>query len=367
MAVFVHVTPEIISISDLQKLLVSGFDDWKSLGEVSTATDGDLILFNYTNKAQYEGRWNFFERISRGIIINRVTGEIVARPFDKFFNVGERGEKPQGHIVTITEKIDGSMGTLYRLNGEYRIATRGAFHSEQAEWATAFLHEHHDITRLPDELTLIMEILYPANRVVIDYGGREELVLLVARNRHTGEYLPFFPDVFNLAQTFGFSTPRVFTFNNITEIIENTGTLPANEEGYVVEFSDGQRFKFKGDKYLELHRLISGLSFKHTLEAIQSGTVDYIRSRIPDEFLGQFNGWVATIESMADGIERAAKDAFSVAPKDNRKDFAQFVTANHQDLASYLFKLFDGKEIRPLIYKTAFRDFKDEEAVNITE
>ena len=217
------------------------------------------------------------------------------------------------------------MFSLYRLNGEYRIATRGAFHSEQAEWATDFLHEHYTLAlaELPDELTLIGEILYPANRIVIDYGEREELILLAARNRHTGAYLPFFPDVYDLAHRFGFGLPRVFTFNNITEIIENTGTLPASEEGYVVEFSDGQRFKFKGDRYLELHRLISGLSFKHTLEAIQSGTVDYIRSQIPDEFLRQFNGWVSTIESVTNGIEHAAQDAFAIAPKDNRKNFAQ--------------------------------------------
>ena len=30
------------------------------------------------------------------------------------------------------EKKDGSMGTLYRHNGEYKVATRGSFYSDQA-------------------------------------------------------------------------------------------------------------------------------------------------------------------------------------------------------------------------------------------
>jgi len=153
---------------------------------------------------------------------------------------------------------------------------------------------------LPEELTLLFEIIYPDNRIVVDYHGLQALVLLAARNRHTGAYLPFFPDVYELGQRYGFPTPQVFTFNNLTEIIERTGAISAAEEGYVVEFSDGDRYKFKGDKYLELHKLISGLSFKHTLEAVASGTVDYIRSQIPDEFLGQFNGWVTQIATVTD-------------------------------------------------------------------
>lgn len=68
-----------------------GFTDWQRYGNVTVRRKDDLLIFNYNTMAQYEGRWNFFERVSRGLIINHQTGEIVARAFDKFFNWGEGG------------------------------------------------------------------------------------------------------------------------------------------------------------------------------------------------------------------------------------------------------------------------------------
>ncbi|MFN8454748.1 MAG: T4 RnlA family RNA ligase [Anaerolineae bacterium] len=358
---------EITSLADIQRLAIRGFSDWKQLGEVSVDQDGELLIFNYTAKAQYTGRWNFFEQVSRGLIINRRSGEVVARPFDKFFNWFENGRKASGHIVTVTEKMDGSLGILYRLEGGYRIATRGAFHSRQAEWATRFLNDRYDLSDLPPELTLLFEIVYPENRIVVDYGGLEALVLLAARNRFSGAYLPFYPGLFELGQGYGFPLPKVYAFNNITEILERTGLISPDEEGYVVEFSSGERFKFKGDRYLELHRLIFGLSFKHTLEAMAAGTVETIRSQIPDEFLGQFNDWVTQIETMVAATKQQVQVAFDAAPKTTRKDFALWVQAQHPELAVYLFAVLDGKNIEPLIYRTAFQNLPDERIVTVSE
>lgn len=350
---------EIALIQDIQKLAVSGFSDWRSLGDVCVIEDGDLLLFNYTAEAHFAARWNFFEQVSRGLIINKRTGEIVARPFDKFWNWLEGGRKASGHIVTVTEKKDGSLAILFRDNGKYRIATRGSFDGKQAMWATALLRDTYGDMDIPNEYTLLFELIAPENRIVVDYGNTRDLFLLAVRNRFTGEYLPFYPDTYELASKFGFPTPKVHAFNNITEIIERTGTLDVSEEGYVVEFSDGSRWKFKGDRYLELHRLISGLSFKHTLEAIARGTVDSVRSQIPDEFSAQFDGWVDEIAVMVAVVQDEVKRAFADAPKESRKDFAVWVNKNHRDIAPYLFAMLDGRDIVPMIYKMAFQDRKE--------
>jgi hypothetical protein len=76
---------EITSIQDIITLLQQGVTDFSPYGMVSTKTKGDLVLFNYTNECQYAMRWNYFEQVSRGLIINRVTGEIVARPWTEGF------------------------------------------------------------------------------------------------------------------------------------------------------------------------------------------------------------------------------------------------------------------------------------------
>ncbi len=342
---------EITTIEDIQKLAMADFTDWERYGYVTVRRGGDLLIFNYSTIAQYEGRWNFFERVSRGLIINAKTGEVVARPFDKFYNWFEGGRRATGHIVTVTEKLDGSIGILYRTPQGYKIATRGHFTSPQAEWATTYLNSYFDLSELPNELTLLFEIIYPGNRVVIDYGNREELVLLAARNRLTGAYLPFFPDVYELAQRYGFSLPKVYSFNDISQIIAKTGQIDANEEGYVVEFSDGSRFKFKGDRYIELHKLITSLTFKNVLRAMEAGSIQQILEIVPDEFLAETRGWIEEIKTTLAAVKALVQAAFNAAPKESRKDFALWVQANQKEIAPYLFAMLDGKDIEPLLYK----------------
>lgn len=351
---------EITSIADIQNLVVSGFNDWSRFGHVTVRKNGDLLIFNYNTMAQYEARWNFFERVSRGLIINGQTGEIVARSFDKFYNWFEGGRRASGHIVSVTEKVDGSIGIVYRTPEGYRVATRGHFSSLQAQWATEYLNANFDLDGLANELTLLVEIIYPDNRIIVDYSGRQDLVLLAARNRFTGDYLPFFPDVYELAQRYKFSLPRVYTFNDVGEILAKTGMLAADEEGYVVEFSDGSRFKFKGDRYLELQRLVMSLTFKNVLKAMAAGSIAQMLELVPDEFLGETRLWIEEIQATLASVKANLGTVFEAAPKESRKDFAVWVQAHHKSIASYLFAMFDGRDIEPLIYQNHQWQHSDE-------
>ena len=346
------------SIHDLQSLVMQGFTDWEQFGNVRAVYKDGMVLFNYTHAAQYEGRWNWFERVSRGLIMDAATGEVIARPFDKFWNWGEGGRKAtwEHHIVTVTEKIDGSLGILYRDNGMHKIATRGSFDSEQAVWATNHLTGYYDMCRLPPEFTLLFEIVYPENRIVVDYGDDEDLFLLAIRNRFTGEYLPFYPDVYEWAEFFGFPTPRVCSFNNVTDIIAATDNLPITEEGWVVEFSNGQRFKFKGDRYLEIHRIISVASFKRVLDSVANGTFEEMIAVVPDELLDEIRGWKGEIDDVVAHKKAVIESVFSKAPKHDRKTFALWVKDNRPELAPYLFRRLDGQDYTNLIYKLAFRE-----------
>ncbi len=338
------------SITDIQQLVRSGFTDWSRFGYVTVREHDGLLIFNYNAMAQYHDKWNFFELVSRGLVLDKDTAEVVARGFDKFFNWFEGGRVAKGHIVSITEKVDGSLGILYRQQGQYRITTRGSLTSEQGEWATQFLNDNYDLTGLDDHYSLLFEIIYPDNRIVVDYGDREDLVLLAIRNRHTGDFLPFFPDVYELGAQYGFTLPHVYTFNDVTQLIEQTGILDANAEGYVVEFSDGNRFKFKSDRYLELHKLITSLTFKNVLKAVQNNDIQRILEAVPDEFLGDVKIWLAQIEHVVEDMTSQIESAFAQAPKDSRKAFALWVNEHHRNLVSYLFARLDERPLLPLIY-----------------
>ena len=344
------------SIEDIQHLLREGFDDWKSLGDVAVTHHNGMTLFNYTNAAQYAGRWNFFERVSRGLILDEETGEVIARPFDKFFNWGEGGRMSQARIVSVTEKVDGSLGILYRRNGLYYVATRGSFDGPQAQWATTYLRDYFPHLKVPDNWTVMFEIVYHDNRIVVDYGGYEGLTFLAIRDRFTGEYVP--TDIARnwMIQWAGMNLCMAYPFDDAAAVLSLLPTLDANHEGYVVEFADGERFKFKGQRYLELHRLISTLSFKNTLAAAASGTIDFIREQVPDEFLTEFEGWVTEIERTVREVRNRAERAFAKAPTETRKQFALWVGEFYPDIALYLFAMLDGRDITPLIYRTAFKD-----------
>lgn len=343
---------EINHINELSQLVQHGFTDWSSLGEVSVKQNKDFLIFNYNENAEYQNRWNFFERISRGLIVHAKTGEIVARSFDKFFNWRAEQHFSHAPIVRVMEKLDGSLGILYRQQEGYAIATRGDLNNPQTKWANQKI-QHFDLADLPLEYTLIFELIYPKNRIIVDYGQREELVLLAIRNRFTGAYLAW-EQVNEIAQKYGFSLPLCYQFNQVEDILTHTQILDGNAEGYIVEFADGQFFKFKGQRYVELAQMEIGLSFKSVVEAVYHDRLETLRAKMPEEFLAQIDRWVEEIQQISSQIYNQAQAAFEIAPKATKKEFATWVMQHHRDLSNYLFCLWDGKDLRQVIYLKAF-------------
>lgn len=334
-----------------------------------------LVLLNYTAQAQYKRDWTWLERVSRGLILSAKTGEVVARPFDKFFNFGEWGQYPSrdAHMVNITEKCDGSLVIAFYHEGQWRTATRGSFTSEHALRAGALLEKgmaqvaHRDglIDDAYKDYTLLFEVIYPENRIVVDYGAREALVLLAIRHRRTGLYLPFFSsDHHWLAYQCGFDLPTVYNFANPEAILAWAGAIDAQHEGVVVEYSDGSRWKIKGDAYLTIHRFLAQASFKHVLDVVRKDAFESYVMQIPDEFRADVLVYRDEIVSTTDALLARIREAFSCAPvisEAKRKQFAQWAFAEHKDIAHYLFMMLDGAtdgEVRDVILK---REFKDRE------
>jgi len=134
----------------------------------------DLIIWNYTPQCQYAGAWDEVTLQARGLI-TKSDGTIVARAFRKFFNYEQHhGDLPL-EPFKVTEKLDGSLGILFFINDTPQIATRGSFTSDQALRATKILHERYKDffphLLATSHYTYLFEIVYPGNRVVVDYGA----------------------------------------------------------------------------------------------------------------------------------------------------------------------------------------------------
>ncbi len=222
---------------------------------------GDLRVYSYVNWCK---DWNDITLNSRGIILNRKTGEVVAQPFPKFFNMGQRQETQEYNLswhqgFRIFKKEDGWLGILYRVDGQHKIATRGSFKSTGAIWATEYLKKY-DLTFLPDEVTLLFELLCPATKIVVDYGDREDLVLLAAYNRHTGEEYDW-QHVEDWSDQFGFTLAESYDKNWLGHCLVQIKTVPGNElEGFVIRFDDGLRVKIKSEDYFRRSHLLADLT-----------------------------------------------------------------------------------------------------------
>jgi len=290
----------------------------------------------------FAARWNWFEKVSRGLLIDSKTAEIVARPFDKFFNWGENSQKRKSGLVEVLEKCDGSLGILYRRDGELKISTRGSLKSEQAIWATEFLKKY-DLTGLPNELTLMFEIIYPQNRIVVDYRDREDLVLLGVRNRVTGE--DWFSDrVRELATSFGFSSPKVFEVTSVDDLIERREKIPPNEEGWVVRFKNGQRLKIKGVEYLQLHRILLGSSKKEMLKKIISGGYEELAKQVPEEFRTEIDEMHERVLREDQKIEQEISLLWhSVIGKSRKETAMKVLESEKKYLLPFVMAIFDGK------------------------
>lgn len=354
------------SIDDISRLILSGEDDWSQYGDVRASYSPyfPLISFCYNQTAFFKKGWNWFEENSRGIIFNLSTGELVSRPYKKFFNYGEHGIAPTGKIKLVQEKMDGSLGVPYIYNGDVYFATKGSFTSSQSTWATTWIN-HPERIDLRDQIydvlyngfTPLFEIIYPQNRIVVDYGSRAELVLLSIIHNETGTEL-----VLNLSRYWSGSIAETHQYT-IDEMITLTETLPASHEGWVVTFEDGVKSKIKGAPYLRAHKLLSNLSFSTVLESRTAGTFNQMIEGVPDEFLSTvmfYSSYIdETIEQISDYLSILIKQA-PVQEQDEeyrvfKKRFAEWAN-EHGKFAPYLFAIEAGKDILPLIYRREFED-----------
>lgn len=89
-----------------------------------------LTIWNYTDKVQWENLWDEITLSCRGLVTDDL-GNIIARPFKKFFNLSE-GKTNTTNEYEIFEKYDGSLGILFFYKNESIFASRGSFTSDQA-------------------------------------------------------------------------------------------------------------------------------------------------------------------------------------------------------------------------------------------
>lgn len=315
----------------------------------------DLYIFNYTQLCQFSRAWTEETMMARGLITD-LEGNIKARPFVKFFNYdehfGDDCKLPPLPLekFTVTEKMDGSLGILYWVDDIPYIATRGSFTSDQAIKGTEMLRKIK--FDWPKENTCLFEVLYPENRIVVDYGGREEIVLLSVVHTESGWEMPHKPMEHYFSQFV--SVVKSYDFDNIEKIKE---VQDDNKEGFVIRFESGVRTKIKMAEYVRLHRLVTGVNAKTIWELLKNNqNFSDLLERVPDEFYD----WVkktrnSLIEEFNVAEAVAFRDFEAVKSLPTRREqalaIAEIDSTREKKLSGIIFSMIDKKPYDQIIWK----------------
>lgn len=278
----------------------------------------------------------------RGLILDESDGwRAIARPFRKFFNLGE------GHAANIDwesavplEKLDGSLAIVYHYQGAWHMATSGTPDAsgplgdsqktfKDLFWYT-FGFEGYSLKHLDQDHTYMFELMTPENRVVVPHPVHR-LVMTGIRNRDTGVEVDLhgivYPMVEPLAVTARSNFKVVKAFydlrNNVDhpqEIIEESfKTMDGlKQEGYVVVDKHFNRVKVKHPQYVVYHQLVGSLTKKKVLDAVRKGE--------SPEILTYFPTWKAEFDEMKSRLDaltakyKAAYETIRDIPV--QKDFA---------------------------------------------
>jgi len=305
-----------------------------------------LTIWNYSQNTQYEGKWDHITLMCRGLVTDSISGKVIARPFSKFFNMEENRHIPTEEFE-VFEKMDGSLGIMFLYNNELICATRGSFTSDQAKWMDDFAKKHNYKDIIVDGFTYLFEIIYPENRIVVNYNGQERLVLLGIIKTETGK------EILHHALPFGeFDVVKKYDgikdYSILKKLVDN------NQEGFVIRFSNGDRMKIKGEEYIRLHRIMTEVSTTSIWEILSNGNdMEDLLKNVPDEFYSKIKEYVNELNTKFNDIQtRYYKYYLGIIEKSglyNRKEFANI--AQNYTYPSILFAYLDNKPTDNIIWK----------------
>jgi RNA ligase len=322
-----------------------------------------LSIYNYSRTCQYDNIWDPVTTQCRGLVLDN-EGNVIAKSFPKFFNLEQHvPDEIPNEPFEVFEKMDGSLGIAFHYKGDWIMATKGSFTSEQAVRGTQMLKNlsilrNYPTTGLRENWTYLFEIIYPENRIVCDYDF-EDLVLLGAYDRDTLEEIDYdtlvksvslYPDVMVVRK-----------YNAVTDYTKLKDMISDDREGYVIRFKGGMRMKIKGTEYLRLHRILTNFSTTMIWEVLSTGgDIHQYLDNVPDEFDEWVKNVVKELKYAYFQIsERAGKlhDHFrygkynDVDPEPTKKEFAEFVMKQEPSLRPILFAMWDKKPFDHIIWK----------------
>jgi len=314
----------------------------------------DLHIYGYYTASDNVHVWDDISKYCRGVILDG-KGKVVEMPFMKFWtfrqyltdkilllNDGQIFRIPSDKF-RITEKVDGTMVTLYWIKDRPYLATQRSFTNVKAIEATKILYEKysHLFSVFDRSKTYVFEAIYPETKVLINYGDMRDLVLIGVINKETGK-----PE--KIPMNIGFRTCRDYTaiYGHIRDLEELAALDIKNQEGFVLYYEDGSMVKLKFPWYNRAHSLLD----KFMKSEIQSVALYKELSGIMNKAKMQ----VITIDDVRASMSKGMTDF-----EDIRMQVPSFYYFMGFDYWLHLMKDMLKYDIKPLFPQPEYFDFEE--------
>jgi RNA ligase len=304
-----HIDDVIPHIEDLPEFKVM-VKDWYTVVNYMVAFEDTFSLIR--ERSHYNMK---IRRECRGLIFDTATGNLISRPYHKFFNAGEREETAinkinlyEPHVVL--EKLDGSMIRPIPTKEGFRLATKAGI-TDVAMNAEYFIADKNHyrlfiLKSIQKGFTPIFEWCSRKNRIVVDYP-EDQLILTGMRDKTTGSYVTY-EVMKNYASAWGIPVVKSLAglaVQNIDLFVKQVREWD-DGEGVVLRFDNGHMVKVKADEYVLRHKSKDQISQeKNVLQVILDDSVDDVVPLLtPDDAnrLKAFQGvfWASVVDLCID-------------------------------------------------------------------
>lgn len=281
---------------------------------------------------------NEYQLECRGLKFD-MDGKLIARPYHKFFNHGERNYYHQPELEHIMlEKLDGSM--VHTIKDSLRFMTR-AGHTDVSDRAekliTSSIKSFMDYCSFYG-YTAMFEFLDKDNPIVIKYPF-SRLVLTGVRRNCDGEYMSV-KNLIELSVVHGLSYVPIYDeLEDISKVKDWLGT-----EGVVIRYHNGHMLKVKTDAYVKAHRSLDLVRRKKDLiEMCLREQLDDILPLLTEETKKEV---LDTYTKVWDKFKKALQSYnthFEYIPKMSRKEIALDIQSFNPMFKQWVFLMLDKK------------------------
>lgn len=255
----------------------------KNSKDVQQKTLGDGVSsFNFTRHAFYHANWNALTCKARGLFVDMENGTVVARGYEKFFNVNEVKSteiphlmiKFKGNKIVAYKKYNGFLGILSQRKNKLFFATKSTISGDHVNmFKNIFYNAGYDEKKILEWIkvnnrSLVFEVVDPVHDPHIIKAEKPEIILLDAvKNDFEFEKLPY-NELLKVSEELGLHCKEIYkTFEDENEFIgwytvetEETNLCQTDLEGVVIE-CDGFMTKLKFP-YYKMWKQLRGVADK---------------------------------------------------------------------------------------------------------